>query len=85
MKLNDYLRPNGLVPASELARHIGAHHQSVRDWSKGRANCPAVHACKIEEITGGRVSRAELVPKWRSIWPDYTPPAGADVLGEVVL
>jgi DNA-binding transcriptional regulator YdaS (Cro superfamily) len=70
MQLNEYLSKERGRQAA-LAREIGAHAPDVSDWAKGERPIPKHYGPKIEEATGGLVTRKELFPgEWETMWPE---------------
>jgi len=61
VKLRDYLHFNKMT-ASELARGLDLHANTVRYISSGVRFPSRKLAIKIEMITGGQVTRQELKP-----------------------
>lgn len=69
MNLSDYLKPRGKTAC--LSRLIGAHQPDVSRWADGSRPVP-IHRCiAIEEATNGLVTRKDLRPDWREIWPEF--------------
>lgn len=70
MDISTYLTHSG-VKQSDFARSIGVSPSLLYQWLSGLRPVAAKHCVKIEQQTGGQVSRPELRPDdWQSIWPD---------------
>lgn len=69
MKLSEYFSEEG-VSAAAFARKIKAHAPDVLRWANGQRDVPILWCVKIETETGGKVSRKDLRPDWREIWPE---------------
>lgn len=69
MKLIEYL--NGGVSASELAKKTGIAPAFLWQVKNGRRKMPPKYCPKIEQATGGQVTRRDLRPDdWHEIWPE---------------
>lgn len=54
-----------------LADGTGLDYGYINQIVNGRRPIPIEHAAKIEELTGGMVTRKEMFPyKWKRIWPE---------------
>ncbi|MDR5813347.1 Cro/CI family transcriptional regulator [Caballeronia sp. LZ033] len=53
-----------------LARKLGVQPPTVQQWVDGKRPIPADKCTAIDLLTGGMVSRRELHPRWRDIWPE---------------
>jgi DNA-binding transcriptional regulator YdaS (Cro superfamily) len=72
-KLKEFLnqKPPYEPPVDQLAKELGIKKEFVRAIAYGSKACPIRHALKIEQFTGGAVTRKDLRPKdWHLIWPD---------------
>jgi DNA-binding transcriptional regulator YdaS (Cro superfamily) len=49
---------------AELARRLGVRPQLISQWTKGKRPLPPTRAAQIEELTGGHVTRADLLPNF---------------------
>lgn len=65
MILKSYLRVSKLSQ-SEFARQLGVTQGAVWQWIEGVQRVSAENAKRIEEITGGAVTRHDLRP---DLWP----------------
>lgn len=55
---------------TKTAKAVGVSIQAIRFYRDGRSPCAEKVAVKIERLTGGRVTRKELRPDWKEIWPE---------------
>jgi DNA-binding transcriptional regulator YdaS (Cro superfamily) len=70
MDISTYLTNTG-VKQSDFARSIGVPPSMLYQWLRGLRPVAAKHCTKIEQQTGGKVTRRELRPDdWHSIWPE---------------
>lgn len=56
-----------------IARALGyADVRNVLPWTRhgGTRLLPPHHCVTLERVTDGRVSRKDLRPDWRDIWPE---------------
>lgn len=53
-----------------MARSIGVTAAAVNQWIKGIRPVPPKHCIRIERATNGVVTRRDLRPDWREIWPE---------------
>lgn len=64
-----------IVGLSSLARGVGLTHQALRKWERaGRMprtewTGETAYAEKIEELTGGQVTKARLLARWPVVAP----------------
>lgn len=73
MNLQDYFSTPGSLTMTELRTAIGVKHDAqIRQWRYGYAGrIPSPNnAVAIEKATGGAVTRRDLRPDWREIWPE---------------
>lgn len=71
------LDPNGLYSARQqkgeasLAKLLSVTPGTVNHWLWRRRPVPVAQCVRIEQLTGGQVTRQMLRPDdWESIWPD---------------
>lgn len=73
MQLKDYLsmkRGN----AKALAVKLEVSTSYLSQMASGNAAISPARAILIEQLTDGRVTRADCFPdEWRSIWPEFVP------------
>lgn len=70
MKLSEYLDQERGRQA-KLAREIGAHPPDLSRWADGSRAVPFPYGPKIEDKTGGLVTRKDLFPDdWGDLWPE---------------
>ena len=62
MKCLDELIKDHFESQSDLARQLGINPQSVQLWVKDK-KVPAKRCIKIEELTGGKLTRYQLNPE----------------------
>ena len=62
----------GIVGSYEaLANQLGISKGAVHQWKSPDRKVPIEHCTRIEQITGGQVTRQMLRPDdWQSIWPE---------------
>lgn len=59
-----------------IARHLNVRAPTVNQWVKGSKPVPVRHCRKLEELSGGSVTRRDLRPDdWSTIWPELIEPA----------
>lgn len=74
MKLDDYIKSPDSMTVEELASAIGvAHSMTVRSWQHGYAGRKPSpkNFIAVERATNGLVTRKDLRPDWREIWPEH--------------
>jgi len=59
MKLPEYINSVGVT---ELAKRLGCSKQLVSHWATGRQQPSPKMACKLEELSEGVVTAAEIRP-----------------------
>ncbi len=70
MKLRDYCEQN-TGSQQKLASVLNVSVGFVSHMVKGRRAVPPRHCPKIEQATGGQVTRRDLRPDdWHEIWPE---------------
>ena len=70
MKLKDYCEQN-IGSQKDLAAALGVSAGFVSHMVMGRRVVPPKYCPRIEEITGGQVTRKDLRPDdWHEIWPE---------------
>ena len=78
MDLKTYLKQDGAIRASVLARQVGVSPALVYQWRTAKRPVPIEHCAAIEHATSGEVSRRDLRPDdWQRIWPELATPAPA--------
>ena len=80
MKLHEYLSSPGALSVADLRAAIGAKSDAqISQWRHGYVNrIPSPkNAWAIERATKGAVTRRDLRPDWRDIWPDLAEPVAA--------
>lgn len=72
MQTNPIIRAVDKVGGAEkMAQALGVSVQSVYFWRTGKRGIPIEHGARIEEVTGGEVTRQQLWPNdWHRIWPE---------------
>lgn len=68
MKLKEYVTK--IESAISLARRIGASQSQMSHWTTGFKPVPITRCIDIEIATSGLVTRRDLCPQWRKIWPE---------------
>lgn len=57
--------------AAKLAAEIGAHPPDVSMWASKKRAIPIKYGAKIEQATGGQVTRKVMFPDcWQDVWPE---------------
>lgn len=56
--------------AAALARAIDVKPTQIGKWVAGERPVPTKKCVRIEQATGGMVSRRDLRADWREIWPE---------------
>ncbi len=57
-----------------MAKELGVSSQFMTQVTGGKRPCPISYVLRIEDMTGGQVTRQELRPcDWHLIWPAKTP------------
>lgn len=56
--------------AIRLARAIGVSGGFLTQVAAGRRPCPPKVAVRIETELQGKVTRQDLLPDWREVWPE---------------
>ncbi len=71
MKLIDHLKSLGTREAREaFAVECGSTLGHLQNIGYGYKPCSPALAVALERESGGSVTRPELVPEWRDIWPE---------------
>ena len=71
MKFNDYFVKQPRGARSEMAKALGIGRSFFSQLSRGDANISPARAVEIERLSGGGISRKDLLPtKWQDIWPE---------------
>lgn len=56
---------------TELARLLGVTPAAITQWRPPYGGVPLRHCVRIEQLTGGLVTRRDLRPDdWRVYWPE---------------
>lgn len=64
--------------AAPLAKLLSVTTQAVCFWRDGKRRFPEALGARLEEVTGGAVSRRRLWPtRWHLIWPELIGTTGA--------
>lgn len=73
--IQKYLSDTG-IRKSEFARDIEVPPAMLYQWLRGLRPVAIKHCKKIEDKTGGAVSRRDLRPDdWQRIWPELASPS----------
>lgn len=70
MKLIDHLKTFPRPERESFAVACGSTLGHLQNIGYGYKPCSAALAVAIERVSGGAVTRPELVPEWRDIWPE---------------
>jgi DNA-binding transcriptional regulator YdaS (Cro superfamily) len=54
--------------AAKLAAVLGVSAQAISNWKE--RGVPLERCMSIETATGGKVTRRDLRPDWKDIWPE---------------
>ena len=72
MKLHDFVKANRGVGV-KLSAFLGVVPAQLHNLCKGLRPVAPHLAIKIEQFTRGQVTRADMVPDWQAIWPEFDP------------
>ena len=74
MQLKDYLEQRQ-ISITSFAKALGCHQPDLTRWANGSRAVPLRWCVRIEQYTGGAVSRRDLRPDdYSQIWPELTAP-----------
>ena len=69
MNIKEFLLKADMTQVA-FAEKVGADQAFVNQWIGGHRPVPVKFARRIEQVTGGDVTRQELCPDWMDIWPE---------------
>ncbi len=70
MNLENYFKISESLTQGQMARTVGVTPSLVSQWVRRGVQIPPATCVKIELATKGLVTRQELRPDWRSLWPE---------------
>lgn len=78
MNLEQFFKKHPSIVKRDFARELDVQNTDLAYWSFPESHekfrkVPAKVALRIEQLTKGEVTRADIVLDWRAIWPDFDP------------